>query len=113
MPSRARTERVGDMGQVITANRLADGTVVFFGPDASWVERIGQAEIFAGASEAAAGLAISRKAEDTNFVLDVYAIEVAEKNGIVTPVRLREAIRATGPTIHPEHGKGSDAAKRG
>lgn len=101
------------MGQVITANRLADGTVVFFGPDASWVERIGQAEIFAGAAEAAAGLATSRKAEDANLVVDVYAVEVAETNGTVIPVRLREAIRATGPTIHPEHGKGSDASRRG
>lgn len=101
------------MGQVITANRLTDGTVVFLGADASWVERIGAARIFDGAEQATAGLAAARKAEDDNLVIDVYAIEVAEKDGVVTPIRLREAIRASGPTIHPEHGKGSDAGKRG
>ena len=64
-------------------------------------------------AQATAGLATARKAEDDNFVIDVYAIEIAEKDGVVTPIRLREAIRASGPTIHPEHGKGSDAGKRG
>ncbi len=104
---------MGVMGQVITANRLTDGTVVFLGPGDAWVERIGQAEVFADAAASAAGLAAARRAEDGNFVVDVYAVEVAEKNGALTPVRLREAIRAAGPTIHPEHGKGSDAGKRG
>ena len=98
---------MGATGQVITANRLADGTVVFFGPDEAWVERIGEASVFSGPAEATAALAVARKAEDANVVLDVYAIEVADKNGATTPIRLREAIRASGPTIHPEHGKGS------
>ncbi len=98
---------MGTTGQVLTANRLADGIVVFFGPDEAWVERIGEASVFADAAQATTALAAARKAEDANVVLDVYAIEVAEKNGAVAPIRLREAIRASGPTIHPEHGKGS------
>ncbi len=101
------------MGQVITANRLRDGVVVFLGTDFSWVDQIGAARVFATPETSEAGLAATKKDEDDNLVLDVYAIEVAEKDGVITPTRLREAIRATGPTIHPEHGKGSASGKRG
>ena len=93
------------MGQVITASRLRDGAVVFMGPQNGWVDEIGGAAVFDTADEVAAGLAASKKDEDGNLVLDVYAIDVAEKNGTLVPTRLREAIRAVGPTVHPEHGK--------
>ena len=100
------------MSQVITANRLKDGTVVFLGPDFSWVEHIGEARVFATPDTAASGLAATKKDEEDNLVLDVYAVDVAEREGTITPVKLREAIRATGPTIHPEHGKGQGSGKR-
>ena len=100
------------MSQVITANRLKDGTVVFLGTDFSWVEQIGAARIFATADTTASGLAATKKDEEENLVLDVYAIDVTEKDGSVVPTRLREAIRASGPTVHPEHGK-STLANRG
>jgi hypothetical protein len=93
------------MGQVITANRLRDGAVVFMGPDSTWVDRINAAKVFASSEDAATGLAASKKDEDENLVLDIYAIDVTEKNGAVIPVRLREAIRAVGPTVHPDHSR--------
>ena len=100
------------MTQVITANRLADGIVVFWGQDGSWVEAIGASRLYDDAASVAHGLAETKKGEDDNLVIDVYAIEVADRSGTVTPVRMREAIRATGPTIHPEHGKGQASGKR-
>ena len=100
------------MGQVITANRLRDGIVVFLGTDFSWVEQIAAARLFASKDTAEAGLAACKKDEADNLVLDIYAIDVTEKNGTFVPVRMREAIRATGPTIHPEHGK-TPLANRG
>ena len=109
----SRRNEVGVMGQVITANRLRDGIVVFFGAGSTWVETIGAACVFDTAEAAEAGLAETRKSEADNLVLDVYAVEVAVRNGAVRPVRLREAIRASGPTIHPEHGKGPASAQHG
>ena len=93
------------MGQVITASRLRDGAVVFMGPSFAWVDEIGGAKLFATAEATAAGLAASKKDEQDNLVLDIYAIDVAPKDGTLVPTRLREAIRAKGPTVHPEHGK--------
>ena len=93
------------MGQVITASRLRDGIVLFMGSDFAWVEEIGAAKVFADAASTAAGLAACKKDEEDNLVLDIYAIDVAQKDGAIVPTRLREAIRAVGPTVHPEHCK--------
>lgn len=93
------------MQQVITASRLRDGAVVFVGSASQWVERLGEAQVFSAGDAATSGLQRAQKDEAANLVLDIYAIDVAERNGVVRPIRLREAIRAEGPTVHPEHGK--------
>ena len=93
------------MGQVITASRLRDGTVVFRAADGSWVEAIADAQCTESAEDTKAALAASAASEAQNVVLDVYAIDVVRKGATVVPTRLREAIRAAGPTVHPEHGK--------
>ena len=43
--------------------------------------------------------------EANNIVVDPYAIVVEERNGHLAPKALREAIRATGPTIRRDLGK--------
>ena len=93
------------MPQVVTANRLRDGVVVFWAGDGTWVDGIGQAHCLEGSDDAKAALAAALRSEAENVVLDVYAVDVAVRNGGPVPVRLREAIRAAGPTVHPEHGK--------
>lgn len=93
------------MSQVITASRLYDGAVVFRAVDGTWVETIAKAQCLETTDEAKTALAASAHAETDNVVLDIYLIEVARKGEAVVPTRLREAIRATGPTVHPEHGK--------
>ena len=98
------------MGQVITASRLRDGVVLFVAPAATWVETIAAAEVFPTAEATAAGLAAAASAQSDNLVLDIYAIDVSDRNGVPVPTRMREAIRAQGPTVHPEHGKGARAA---
>ena len=95
------------MAQVVTANRLRDGVVVFWAQDGRWAETIAEAECLEGADAAKAVLAAALRSEAENVVLDVYAVDVALKDGVPVPVRLREAIRAVGPTVHPEHGKPS------
>lgn len=93
------------MNQVITASRLTDGAVVFLGQGRAWVERLREAEVFTSVETSAEALAAAAKDEQANHVLDIYAIDVAAKDGTMAPVKLREAIRAQGPTVKPEHGK--------
>jgi len=94
------------MPKVISANRLADGIVVYVGPDGSWLERLEQAKIFASEAETEAGLGRARDDAKRNLIVDPFAVEVASRPSGFDAVTLRNAIRARGPTIdfapHPE-----------
>lgn len=89
------------MGQVITANRLSDGAVVFLDEDDQWSERLDHARVFADKTASALGLEAGRAAEARNLILDLNAIDVTIQAGSIIPTKLREAIRARGPTIFP------------
>jgi hypothetical protein len=93
------------MPDVITANRLADGVVVFQTGDAGWSEDFNRAAVQPDPEAAKAALA--RAAEDMtrNIVVDAYAVAVEVRNGHVAPKALREAIRAAGPTVRRDLGK--------
>jgi hypothetical protein len=43
-------------------------------------------------------------------VVDPYLIEVTREGAVPRPVRLREAIRARGPTVRPDLGKQAEGA---
>ena len=93
------------MADVITANRLADGVVVFQTAEAGWSEDFNRAAVLPDAEATKAALA--RAAEDVtgNLVVDAYSFAVEIRNGHVAPKALREAIRAAGPTIRRDLGK--------
>ena len=99
------------MPQIVTASRLVDGAVVFLDDGGGWSERLDRAAVFASKPEAAAGLEAGRAAEAASLVVDVYAVDVSVGAGTPVPLKLREAIRARGPTILPAFTKpGSTAA---
>ena len=88
--------------KALTANRLADGEVVFWA-NGAWVEQFARAELFAEdpaaeAVEAAARVAITQ-------AVDPYLIEVQPVDGGFAPVSYRERLRALGPTNKRDHGK--------
>ena len=87
------------MPKVISANRLADGIVVYAGRDGSWSERLSQAKIFASKAEAEAGLLVAQDDAKRNLVVEPVVVEVTEDATGLRAVTLREAIRARGPTI--------------
>lgn len=95
--------------KVITANRLLNGDVVWLGEKGAWVERITLARTFEGKEAVAAGLAEGAEAEKNQEVVGVYEMDVTVEDGVIVPVRLRERIRATGPTTHPGLGKQAQA----
>jgi hypothetical protein len=87
------------MAKVISANRLADGIVVYAGRDGSWSEQLSQAKIFPSKAEAEAGLLVAQNDAKRNLVVEPVVVEVTEDASGLRAVTLREIIRARGPTI--------------
>lgn len=87
------------MPKIVSANRLADGIVVYLGRDRSWLENLDLAQCFAGDVEAAAGLAGARDDARRNLVVDPFLVEVEPGEEGPRPLGLRDMIRARGPTI--------------
>ena len=91
--------------KVLTANRLTDGIAVWLDANGEWLERIDDA-LIARHEEAVEALEKAGKADfDDNLVVDIALIDVEEIDGEIYPVRLRERIRAAGPTNRPDLGK--------
>ena len=91
--------------KVISANRLADGLVVYLTEDGRWVERIENAWAFdpdlnTDDARAAADNALARQ-----HIVDPQAIEVGTSDGHIRPTRFRELIRAQGPTVRRDLGQ--------
>ena len=91
--------------KVLTANRLIDGEAVWYSDDKGWQESIEAATLAADKDGEARLEAIGKAAFDDNFALDVALIDVAREADHIVPQRLRERIRAAGPTNRLDHGK--------
>ncbi len=90
------------MAQVITANRLRDGLVVYLTGTGSWSQRVGDSVVVRSEDEAERNMAIAAKSVTGRHVVDPYLIDIVEGDGDIRPKRFREQIRAFGPPIHPE-----------
>jgi hypothetical protein len=86
--------------QVLTANRLDDGEVVFWS-GARWVEQFADARRFDQPEGAENALAAARS--QTTKLVEPYLIDLVEDG--LAPVSFRERLRALGPTDHLELGK--------
>ena len=91
--------------QVVTANRIGDGTVVYLTRVGGWSERITDGQVSRSDEECDALMAVARATAEIPAVVEPYVIDVVEDAGVIRPVRYREEIRAQGPTIHPAFGK--------
>lgn len=91
------------MLQIVTANRLVDGDVVFRTADGHWLRDIDAAGVLADTAAAEAAHAAAQADVDAALVVDVALIDVAVEDGGIVPVRLRERIRAFGPTVKSDH----------
>ncbi|ESY02627.1 DUF2849 domain-containing protein [Mesorhizobium sp. LNJC405B00] len=90
--------------KILTANRLSDGIAVWYA-DGGWAETVDHADLAQDQAAEDRLEAIGAKANANNQVVDVNLIDAEVVNGIVVPVRLREKIRAAGPTIREDLGK--------
>ena len=83
--------------EILTGNELLSGATVYLDRHGQWVEDLQQARIFAkdeGADKDAA-IAATKATQRINS-LEVETVEVVD--GAIVPDRLREKIRAQGPT---------------
>jgi Protein of unknown function (DUF2849) len=95
--------------QIITANRLLDGRVVFLAANGEWSERVGASRVAQDDSDAALLQAEANQAVADRKVVAPYLIPVSTENGEIKPLRYREVLRALGPSTHPEFGRPADA----
>ncbi|WP_333823779.1 DUF2849 domain-containing protein [Pinisolibacter sp.] len=87
--------------QVVTANRLIDGRVVFRDAAGRWCEAFAAA---AALEAAATTQAVAESARDVaaRLIVDPYAVDVVATPAGLTPTSMRERIRAGGPTSGSE-----------
>jgi hypothetical protein len=78
---------------MLTANRLTDGAVVWFDGD-DWSKDFKSAAVL-DAATAEGALAVV----DPGFFVGPYLVEVDDASVVERRERLREAIRAGGPTV--------------
>lgn len=91
--------------KILTANRLSDGEAVWLAADHSWIEQIDGAEVARDEATVEKLERAGKAAFLKNEVVDVELVDIEFAGGAIRPVRLRERIRAAGPTIHKELGK--------
>jgi len=87
--------------QVLTANRLDDGRVVFLAGDGSWSPQLSDARVAGDEAAESELVALGAAAERACRVVGCYLIPVTERDGTLLATSARERIRAQGPSVQP------------
>ncbi len=90
--------------KVLTANRLSDGIAVWYADSNGWVEQIGRARAASTKEDISALEKIAAETLAQGQHCDVVLIDAEETADGPRPLKLRERIRAEGPTITPDLG---------
>lgn len=85
--------------QIVTANELVSGTVVYRSPEGRWATHIGAALGVVGEADAKALLALAEADAAKQLVVGPYLVEVEGTSGHWQHKSWRERIRAEGPTV--------------
>ncbi|PZO82382.1 MAG: DUF2849 domain-containing protein [Mesorhizobium amorphae] len=99
--------------KVLTANRLSDGEAVWWSDGGGWVEELLGAVVIDTKDDEARLEAVGAEGIRDNLVVDVNLIDVALQEGKPVPTRLRERIRAAGPTNRLDLGKQAGGKQAG
>ena len=83
------------MSKILTGNELLSGATVYLDGQGRWIEELQQARVFAKDEALDAALAAT-KATGRIISLETEDVDVAQ--GVIRPNRIRERIRAEGPT---------------
>ena len=85
--------------QIVTANRLIDGAVVYLTERGGWSESIADSRIALGQFETRDLMAWANRSADRNEVVGPYLMAIERANGPDRAIGMRETIRAGGPTV--------------
>ncbi len=85
--------------QAVTANLLCSGAAVYLTPYKTWSPRFLDAALFRTAEDAAEAVAFGEAEVEARVVLDPYAFDCVEEDGVLQPKSVREVIRAGGPSV--------------
>ena len=94
--------------QIVTANRLHDGAVVYLDAAGTWTPNLAEARVARDRETAEHLLALASQPEQEVRVIGPYLMDVVEEGGRmeeggwIRPASLRECIRATGPTARTD-----------
>ncbi len=91
--------------KVLTGNRLIDGEAIWYAADKGWQDVLAGADVAADKTAEERLEAIGKAAFAENFALDIDLIDVQLVDGAIVPIRLRERIRAAGPSNRLDLGK--------
>ena len=91
--------------QMITANRLSDGAVVYFTASNGWSETFVEGAVWNDKESAETALTESRESVKARIVVEPYLFEIAVTDAGPQPTSVRERIRADHqPTVAADHG---------
>ena len=83
--------------EILTGNELTSGGTVYLDISNNWVEDLQTARVFSKEETAERDAAVAAT-KGTGRIVGVEIEEVTWDQGVITPKRLRERIRAAGPT---------------
>ncbi len=99
--------------QLVTANRLHDGEVVYLTAEGGWSEDLQDARL-EGEGEAQAALLAAGEAAEVNLkVVGPYLMPAERDDRAIRPTSQREKIRAAGPSTRLDLGKQAVAETSG
>lgn len=90
------------MTQIIIANDLRTGEIVYFAQDWTWTDDLARAKRFETEQDAAAVVESKEIAAFSNTVVGVEAIAMNGADEKDRPVSFRDQIRAIGPTVRAD-----------
>ncbi len=85
--------------QIVTANRLADGAVVYLTARGGWSDSIADGRIARGEFESRDLMAWANRSADQDEVVGPYLMAIEATDGGNRALGMREVIRAAGPTV--------------
>lgn len=96
------------MQQMVIANALRDGLVVFLAANGRWVNAIADGAVASDTDRAQRLADVALEAEQRCEVIGPELIEIELKDGLRQPVHIREAIRANGPIVRGHPGENGE-----
>lgn len=83
--------------QILTGNELTSGATVYLDSQGNWIEDLQAARLFSKDNKAELDSALAAT-KATGRVISVEIEDIEQVDGQIVPKRLRERIRAAGPT---------------